>query len=75
MLLSCQNEQGLFDKAIIALRQAAPDSDSSASNGTEVRVFCDSHNHSLTLPQIKSILTQVESAVQHIKNKPGAETL
>jgi hypothetical protein len=75
MLLSCQNERGLLDKAIIALRQAAPDSDSSASSGTDVRVFCDSHNHSLTLAQVKAILGQVDSSVENSKNKPGAETL
>jgi hypothetical protein len=75
MLLSSQNDRGQLDKAIIALRQSAPASTGSASCGTEVRVFCDSHNHALTLAQVKAILSQVDLSVQSSKNKAGAETL
>jgi hypothetical protein len=74
ILFSCQNESGMLDKAIIALRQAAPDSDSSASSGTDVRIFCDSRNRTLTLGQIKNILTGADpSGDDH--NKAGAGSL
>jgi hypothetical protein len=75
MLLSCPNERGLSDKAIIALRQAAPDSDSSANSSTDIRVFCEARNHSLTLTQVKAILSHIQSSIDSVKNKTGAESL
>ncbi len=75
ILLSCPNESGLSDRAIIALRQSAPGSDSSANCGTDVRIFCDSRNHALTMGQIKGILNQVETSLAGGQNKTGAESL
>ncbi len=75
ILVSWQIEDAPIERAIIALRQAAPDSDSSASSGTDVRVYCDSRNQTLTLAQLKGILSQLDKSNDGNQNKTGAESL
>jgi len=77
ILISRPNERGTSDRAVISLRQAALDSDSLGSaSATDVRVYCDSRNRSLTLAQIKALLSQVDSSIAADgKNKAGAQNL
>jgi len=77
ILVSRPNERGTSDRAVISLRQAALDSDSLGSaSATDVRVFCDSRNRSLTLTQIKALLGQVDSSIAADgKDKAGAQNL
>jgi len=73
ILLSCQNDRGLLDKAIIAMKQASQNDDS--GSGTDVKIFCDTRNKSLTMIQLRSILDQVDGSYPINKDRSGAESL
>jgi hypothetical protein len=70
------NGRGTNDRAVLSLRQAALDSDSPGSaSATDVRVFCDCRNRSLTLAQLKAILGQVNYALAGGKDRAGDQNL
>jgi hypothetical protein len=75
MLLSSPNEKGGVDRAIVALKQGTDSGNNDGDAWTDLRVFCDKNNRTLTLTQLKNTLGQLDATISDQNNKPDADSL